>query len=432
MGAQVGAFVTPSTEDFKMSRKEFVALVAMMFAIVAFSMDAMLPALPSVAAELSPTNPERAPLILTAFFFGLGVGTFLAGPLSDAYGRKRIMFLGSMLYVASAAVAWATHSLELMLVARAFQGLGAAGPRVVAMAVTRDLFSGREMARIVSLIMMVFALAPGVAPALAVGIINVMGWRAIFLAFIAFALISMIWMMLRLPETLPVENRRPMRFGLMKQAVGEIFAHPVVRLSILVQSLAMATLISLLMVVHHAYADIYGRADSFPYWFGATALVSASASWFNATLVGRLGMRRLVTASFGAQIVLSGVICLFALTDLPEPYGFWAFLFWQFSLFLHAGLTLGNLNAMGLEPMGHIAGMTASIMGGVSTIMAAGLASPVIILIGASIAPMVFYIFALSVVGFLVLLLLARVEQRLRKEAMPVFVRHKKGNKDEN
>lgn len=422
--------MTPDYSDFKMSRKEFVALVAMMFATVAFSMDAMLPALPSIAAELSPANPERAPLILTAFFFGLGVGTFVAGPLSDAYGRKRIMFLGSMVYVAGAGVAWATQSLELMLVARVFQGFGAAGPRVVAMAVTRDLYSGRDMARIVSFIMMVFALAPGVAPAMSVGIINVIGWRGIYLAFIAFALLSMIWMMLRLPETLPLNNRRPMRFGLIKKAVVEIFAHPTVRLSILVQCLAMATLISLLMIVHQAYADVYGRADSFPYWFGATALVSASASWFNASLVGRLGMRRLVTGSFLAQIVLSGVIWLFALTELPEPYGFWVFLFWQFSLFLHAGLTLGNLNAMGLEPMGHIAGMTASIMGGVSTVFAAVLASPVIMLIGTSMTPLVLYIFMLSVLGFVILLGLARVERRLMRDAMPVFVRHKSGRKD--
>ena len=422
--------MTPNTADFKMSRKEFVALIAMMFATVAFSMDAMLPALPSIAAELSPGAPERAPLILTAFFFGLGVGTFVAGPLSDAYGRKRIMFIGSMMYVVGAAVAWATQSLELMLIARAFQGLGAAGPRVVAMAVTRDLFSGRDMARIVSFIMMVFALAPGVAPAMSVGIISVLGWRGIFLAFVAFALISMIWMLLRLPETLPAPNRRPLRFGLMKQAIVEIFIHPIVRLSIIVQCLAMATLISLLMFVHQAYDEVYGRADSFPYWFGATALVSASASWFNATLVGRLGMRRLVTASFQVQIVLAAIIWLFALTDLPEPYGFWVFLFWQFSLFLHAGLTLGNLNAMGLEPMGHIAGMTASIMGGISTVAAAALASPVIILLGASVLPLVLYILVLSVLGFVILLALARVERRVRLEEMPVFIRHKRPSQD--
>ena len=195
------------------------------------------------------------------------------------------------------------------------------------------------------------------------------------------------------------------------------------RLAIIVQSLAMATLISLLMTVHHAYDDIYGRAASFPYWFGATALVSALVSWCNASLVGRLGMRRLVTTSFTIQVVLSGVIWLFALTELPEPYGFWIFLFWQFSLFLHAGLTLGNLSAMGLEPMGHIAGMTASVMGGVSTVVAAGLASPVIILMGPTVTSLMLYIFVLSVLGLIILLALARVERRLMRDAMPVFVR---------
>ena len=235
----------------------------------------------------------------------------------------------------------------------------------------------------------------------------------------------MIWMLARLPETLPEQNRRPIRFGLMKQAVAEIFAHPVVRLAIVVQSLAMATLITLLMIVHQAYDEIYGRAASFPYWFGATALVSALASWCNASLVGRLGMRRLVTTSFMIQVVLSGSIWLFALTELAEPYGFVIFLFWQFSLFLHAGLTLGNLNAMGLEPMGHIAGMTASIMGGVSTVVAACLASPVITLMGSMVTPLVLYILALSVLGLLILLILARAERRVMRDTMPVFVRQK-------
>ncbi len=404
--------MTSKPSEFKMSRTEFVALIAMMFATVAFSMDAMLPALPDIGAELSPADPDRAPLILTAFFLGLGFGTFLAGPLSDAFGRKRVMIVGSLLYIASAAFAWATQSFELMLIARVIQGLGASGPRIVAMAVTRDLFAGREMARIVSFVMMVFALVPGFAPAMAVGVIHLMGWRGIYLTFIVFSLISTIWLILRLPETLPVANRRPLEFSVMKRGAIAVFTHPTVRLSITIQTLAMATLISLLMMVHQVYDEIYGRAGSFPYWFGAAALVSASASWINALLVVRLGMRRLVTVSFGAQIVISGVIWSLALTELPEPYGFGVFLFWQFGLFLHAGLTLGNLNAIGMEPMGHIAGMAASLIGGMSTVVAAALAAPVILLLGDRVTPGVLYVLVLSIAGFGLLLRLARAERQ--------------------
>ncbi len=393
-----------------MSRTEFVALVAMMFATVAFSMDAMLPALPEIAAELTPTDPARASLILTAFFFGLGVGTFIAGPLSDAYGRKRIMLIGAVLYILAAAVAWWSATLEIMLAARAFQGLGAAGPRVVAMAVTRDLFSGREMARIASFIMIVFALVPGFAPAMAVGIMNLMGWRAIYAAFIAFSAVSVIWMLLRLPETHPPEKRRPLKVHLLIGALKEVFAHPSVRLSISVQTLCMATLIGLLMLVQPIFEEVFDRGYSFPYWFGAIALVSASASWLNAVLVIRFGMRRLVTLALGAQIVIC--LALFALDPFAmiEPYGFAFFAFWLVTLFLQTGLTLGNLNAIGMEPLGHISGMAASTIGGFSTVIAAMIASLVVFFYDGTVQPLVLFVFGMSAFGFVLMLQMARLE----------------------
>ena len=144
--------MTTENPKFAMGRIEFIGLIAMMFATIAFSIDAMLPALPEIAAELSPELAHRAPLILTAFVLGMGLGTFFSGPLSDAFGRRNVVFGGAALYSLSAFVAWMSNSLEVMLVARVFQGLGASGPRVVAVAIIRDLFEGREMARIMSIL----------------------------------------------------------------------------------------------------------------------------------------------------------------------------------------------------------------------------------------------------------------------------------------
>ena len=143
----MGFYVSNKVSELKVSRSEFVAVIAMMFATIAFSVDAMLPALPQMGQELSPLNPDLAPLILTAFIFGMGLGTFISGPLSDAFGRKRIIYIGSCLYIGSAIVAWQSQSLEVLLIARATQGLGASAPRIVAVAIVRDLFAGREMAR---------------------------------------------------------------------------------------------------------------------------------------------------------------------------------------------------------------------------------------------------------------------------------------------
>ena len=182
---------------------EFIAMLAFLFATIAFSIDAMLPALPDIAADLTPDNVNRAQLILTTFVAGMGLGTLFAGPLSDALGRKRTITIGFGIYIAATIAAIYADSLELLLVARFVQGLGAAGPRIVGLALVRDLYEGREMARISSFVMMIFIMIPAVAPTLGAGIIAISDWHGVFLAFIAFALIGALWLNIRQAETLP-------------------------------------------------------------------------------------------------------------------------------------------------------------------------------------------------------------------------------------
>lgn len=397
-----------------MGRVEFIALMAMMFATIAFSIDAMLPALPEIADELTPQDPTRAPLIMTAFVLGMGIGTFFTGPLSDAFGRKRVMVCGAALYITASAIAWASSTFEIVLAARILQGLGAAGPRVVSIAVIRDLFSGREMAKIVSIVMMIFTLVPGFAPTLGYVIIMTNGWRGIFLAFIVFSVLSVLWLGLRLPETLARENRRPLKPRLLMAAVREMFAHPVVRLSIFVQTLCMAMLFTVLMLIQPIYEHVYDKQDTFHFWFGGIALVSAIASFLNAMLVGRLGMRRLITMALAVQIVLSATVLIH-----NETYGtstFAIFAIWQAYVFFQAGLTIGNLNAIALEPMGHIAGMAASVIGSVSTVLAAAIASPIGLLFDGTVRPLIGAIFALALLAFALMRYMGRVEARLPAE----------------
>lgn len=405
--------MTPNTKDFPMGRVEFIALSAMMFATIAFSIDAMLPALPDIAAELSPDVASRASLILTSFVIGMGLGTFIVGPLSDAYGRRPILFIGSGLYIVSAAVAWASSSLELMLIARLVQGLGASGPRVVAVAIVRDLFAGREMARIVSFIMVVFTLVPALAPAMGAFIIAGFGWRGIFLAFMLFSAITIVWMALRMPETLAPENRRPFRPVPMYEGVKEIFANQSVRLSILVQALAMGMLFLTLMMIQPIYENVFDRAESFPYWFGMIALLAGSASLLNALLVVRLGMRKLVTITLGAQILIAVTALTIDPASLPEPYGFAAFLVWQTCIFFQAGLTLGNLNAIAMEPMGHIAGMAASVIGSVATVAGAIVASAIAQLFAPTVTAILVSVLCMSALGFVLMLRMSGLSENI-------------------
>ncbi len=393
-----------------MSRTEFVALMAMMFATIAFSIDAMLPALPQIGEELTPNDPSRAPLIITSFVMGMGLGTFFAGPLSDAFGRRRVMVMSATLYIVAATFAWVSQTLEVMLVARLFQGIGAAGPRVVSVAIVRDLFSGRDMARVLSIVMMIFTLVPAIAPTLGVVIISFSGWRSIFAAFITFSLISTIWLLVRLPETLAIENRRPLRIRLMADAVRDMFTHPIVRITIAVQTLSMAMLFSVLMLIQPIYAQVFDKLDTFPYWFGAVALVAAFASFLNAMLVVRFGMRRLVTLALVIQIMLSGT--LLASSSYVTENGFAVFLLWQAYIFFQAGLTIGNLNAIAMEPMGHIAGMAASVIGATATVLAASIASPVGLMFDGTINPLMTAVLIMAIMALILMLYMRRLEKR--------------------
>ncbi len=397
----------------KMSKPEFIALIAMMFATIAFSIDAMLPALPEIGRELSPQDVNRAQLILTSFVLGIGIGTFFTGPLSDTFGRKPVILAGCAIYILASFVAWSSNSLEVILAARLVQGIGAAAPRIVSLAIVRDLYAGREMARMISIAMMIFTIFPAFAPLIGAGIIAVVGWRGIFLAFILFSIITVFWMGLRLPEPLARENRRPFRAPLLWGAVLEMVRHPTVRLSIAVQIMCMGMLFSLLVMVQPVYDIIFEKAESFPYWFGGIALISGTASLLNAALVVRLGMRRMVTWSLGAQIGLSAAVLVLNSAALSIETLFAVFVVWQTCLFFMAGTTLGNLNAIAMEPMGHIAGMAASVIGAIATVCAAMIAAPIGLLFDGSLLPLIGGVLTLSVIGFALMLHMAQVEKRL-------------------
>ena len=261
--------------------------------------------------------------------------------------------------------------------------------------------------------MMIFTIFPAIAPLIGAGIIALAGWRSIFLAFILFAIVYISWMYVRLPESLAVENRRPFRAKLLLDAVREMFSHPSVRLSIAVQSLCLAILFSMLSMVHPIYEVVFDREESFPYWFGAVAVVSASGSLVNAALVVRVGMRAMVTWSLGLQILMAGMMVAVGLIDMSVDALFVFFLIWQAYVFFMAGTTMGNLNAIAMEPMGHIAGMAASTISGIATVIAAAIAAPIGLTFNGSILPLTLGIFCLSALAFLLMLGMARAEARM-------------------
>ncbi|MEX1662418.1 multidrug effflux MFS transporter [uncultured Thioclava sp.] len=372
-----------------LSLPELTVMLASLTATVAFSIDAMMPALPQIAAELSPDAINRAQLVLTAFVLGMGVGTLFAGPISDAIGRKLTIAGGIAIYIVGALMAAHAQSLEALLIARVVQGLGAAAPRITVMALVRDLFAGREMARVTSFIMMIFILVPAVAPSVGAMIISFYGWRGVFWAFIVFGLIGVSWLWLRQPETLAPENRRPLSVSKLSAAAREVLAHYEVRIYIVTITLGFGQMFALLSSAQQLYAA-HGVTDTFPMWFAMGALLAGTGSVFNARYVMRLGMRKIVKASYIMQIIVSSVMLVLVLTGLTAGASGLPLVFlYTVSVFWMAGVTFGNLNALALEHMGHIAGMAASIVTAISTVGAVLIAAPVGLLFNGTALPIV-------------------------------------------
>ncbi|PVH28788.1 multidrug effflux MFS transporter [Pararhodobacter oceanensis] len=370
----------------KMPFVEFVIFTALMFATVAYSIDSMLPLLSDMGAELAPDAAHRAQFVITSFVFGLGLGTLMIGPISDALGRKSVILAGIAVYMVASIIAATSENMGVLLFARFLQGLGVAAPRVVTQAMVRDQYAGRLMARVMSFAMTLFVLVPAVAPLLGATLGHLFGWRAIFWSFLGFGSICGIWLWLRQPETLPRENRVSLEPGPVLRAFREVFRNRQVMAYLTALTFSFASVFVWLSSVAQIYDDVYDRLPEFPFWFALSALLSAPGSFINAQLVMRLGMRRLIViALIGQCTVVATVLVGYALIgSLP----FWLFFTFMFLHFFSIGLLFGNLNALALEPLGHIAGTASSVMGGISTMASAAIAAPIAALYNQTALPM--------------------------------------------
>lgn len=382
-------------------KTEFAIILAMLMATVALSVDAMMPALPQIAADLTPDAPNRAQLVLTSVLLGMGIGTLFVGPLSDSFGRRPVIFCGSAVFCVGAVLASQAQTLELLLYARVLQGLGGSAFRVVTIAIIRDLYSGRQMAQMVSFVMILFTLVPAIAPSLGAAILHLTGWRGIFVAFVVFAAVAVTLMMLRQPETLAPDRRRPLRAGPLIEGVREVLTHHTVRRAMLVQTMGMGVMFTMLSSIHMIFDKTFGLADSFPLWFALIALFGAGAGFLNARLVMRIGMRTVVIRTFAIQIAVGLVFILGTEFSLwPDWLYFPAYLVLAIVSFASAALVLGNISALALEPMGHIAGTASSVIAAFSTVGAVLIAVPIGLMFNGTPMPVAMGNLVLSIVAF--------------------------------
>lgn len=347
---------------------EFVALLAMMISIVAMSTDVMLPALAVMGHDLNVTDPNNAQLIVSALFLGFAVGQVIAGPVSDSIGRKPVIYVGYAIFIIGCLLSIFATDLTVMLIGRVLQGLGAACPRIVTIAIVRDGYEGRAMARIMSITMAVFILVPAIAPAIGQGIILLSDWRMTFVVLMAMAIVSLCWFGVRQPETLASAARRQFSLSNIAGGVAESVRYHAAVGYTLAAGCIFGAFLGYLSSAQQVFQTGFGVGEYFPLYFGAAALTIGAASVFNSKYVMQLGMRYLTWRAVLGMTFVSGVflIPVFLFDGLPP---LWVFMIWLLATFFCVGIMFGNFNALAMEPLGHMAGLGAALVGSVSTFM---------------------------------------------------------------
>jgi DHA1 family bicyclomycin/chloramphenicol resistance-like MFS transporter len=379
-------------------RNETLAMLSAVMALMAMAIDLMLSAFDEmrITFGLDPTSNEVASVV-TVFFMGLAVAQLFFGPITDRFGRKSVLYASVAIYILGAVGSALAPTLPLLLVARFVWGIGAAGARVVATAVARDLFEGVEMARAMSQIMAVFVLVPVIAPTLGAGIVAILPWRAVFWACAIWAIAMAAWTR-RLPESLPPERRRRLDRSDIASAYAE-FARTRATLwfsiaSVFLQSVFTMYLASAELIV----SEIFGRRSAFPMVFGVIAIGFGIAALVNGRVVGRFGVRPVMNTMLLSLIAGAVLLVAVTLAGGGTP-SFWVFMPLLGLLLAQFMFLMPNMNAEALEPVPHIAGTASSLSGGLRMAGGAILGGIVAARIDTSLTP-----FA---VAFLVFILLA-------------------------
>ncbi len=400
-----------------MGRPEFIALMAFLMALNALAIDIMLPGLQQIGSALNVTNENHRQYVVSAYLIGFGIAQLFYGPVADRFGRRKPMLFGLGVYVVSSLAVTLVPSFGALLVLRFMQGLGSAAMRVITISVVRDVFGGRQMAEVMSLIMMVFMVIPVVAPGTGQVIMLLGHWHLIFVFMAAVATLVGCWMYIRLPETLSPVDVRPFTARSILGGFRIVLTDRVALCYTLASTFIFGALFGFINSAQQIYVGIYHLGTWFPVAFAGVATFMALSSFVNSRLVGRFGMRRLSHASLLGFISITFVWLLIQVFG-PQPMPFPLF----FVLFALAMFQFGwigsNFNSLAMEPLGHVAGTASSVLGFMGTVGGS--------LIGAAIGqaydgtalPMVAGYFTVSLIG-LVFVLIAEKGRLFRPQNAP-------------
>ncbi len=381
-----------------LGQREFVALVAFLTMVIAVGTDFMLTSIGTIGRDLGVTDPNAPQLIIPVYLLGLALGQLFAGPASDYLGRKPVILSGLGIFMFGSVICLFSQSFEAMLFGRLIQGIGTAGPRTVTMALVRDLYAGRAMARIMSFVMAVFIVVPALAPSLGMVVANTFGWRAIFSLYVIHAITAGLWFGLRQFETNPAQTRRVFSAQELFASLRIVITNATLVRYTIVTGCIFGAFFAYLSASPQIYDEVFNEGERFPLFFAALAVSLGGASLVNGNLVTRLGMHRLIALAIGFGCTITA---LYLALVIFAGFGNWlpAFVAWCLIYFFCQGIIMGNIGAIAMEPLPDQAGMAATIFSTFSTLIGITIATPLGLAFDGTVVPLT--------AGFLVCALIA-------------------------
>ncbi|MEZ5896343.1 MAG: multidrug effflux MFS transporter [Parvularculaceae bacterium] len=392
---------SPDTSRPAFGFTELVALIAAVMALNALAIDMMLPALGTIGDELGAGSDNARQLVIVVYVVANGVAQLFFGPVTDRFGRRRVLLIAFAAYMIGCLLSIVAETFTLLLAARCFQGVSTAAARVAAIAVVRDLTSGRRMAEVMSLAVTVFMAAPILAPSFGQAVLFAAPWRGIFVALLLYGVVIAAWVFFRLPETQSVRDRSKFDLG---KVLGAYRAFATNRISMgytLASALCFGALFGYITSSEQIFLETFDLGALFPLFFALVAAALGAASLLNARMVKHVGMRRITHAALLAFVICNTFHLAIATTvgeNLPLFIGF------MMASFFCIGLIGANSTALAMEPMGAIAGLAAGINGFAGTTVAGVIGGVVGQFYDGTTAPIVLSFCVLGALAFLLVL----------------------------
>ena len=343
---------------FAMGEREFVAILAFTQALQALAIDAMLPGIGEIARDLGENNPNQRQLIIGIFLIGAGIGAILPGMFADRFGRRRVLLTALGIFIVMSVACALVQDFTVLLVLRFLQAAGSGGLTVLPLAIIRDRFEGDKMARLQSLIFVVFMIVPMLAPTLGQAVLAVAGWRWIFALIAVLGVMVSVWVYVRLPETLHPEFRQRIDLRTIGRNMGTTLTTRASIGYVLGSSVILGAMWGYIQSSQQLVAEHFGAGAAFPAIFGGMALCMAAANFTNSRIVERFGARRVShTAMFG--FIVMAALQLWLATRPDQTL-------WQFIPVLTANMAFmgfigANFGSIALQPFARIAGAASSV-----------------------------------------------------------------------